>query len=81
MIAIQQLRAATEAFELYIQEIHNIPSYERFLLGLTTTEMQVYISKGSIIIINVTDLSSYTIIVSSTEIKNLKLTNLSASKA
>ena len=77
----QQRRASAEAFELCIREIRNIPGYERFLLGLTTTEMQACASKGSIIIINVTNLGSHAIIVSSTEIRSLNLPNLYASKA
>jgi hypothetical protein len=52
-----------------IKRIREIPGHERFLLGLTTIEMQEAASEGTIVIVNETDFQSDAIIVSSTETK------------
>ncbi|ENH65710.1 Putative 30S ribosomal protein S17P-like protein [Fusarium oxysporum f. sp. cubense race 1] len=46
-----------------VREIRNLPSYERFLLGQTVSEMQDSASGGTIIIVNVTGLRSDAILV------------------
>ena len=68
-------------FELCVREIRNIPEYERFLLGLTPDEMRVCVTEGPIVVVNVTELGSYAIVVSSSKIKSFELRELSPSGA
>jgi len=79
--AQQQRRDGVAAFNSCIQEIRKIPGYERFLLGLTLAEMRACASEGPVVIVNVTDLGSHAIIVSSSEIKSLELPKLSPQEA
>jgi len=79
--AQQRRRDGVAAFDSCVQEIQIIPGYERFLLGLTPAEMQACASEGPIVVVNVTDVGSHAIIVSSSEIKSLELPMLSPREA
>jgi len=74
--AQQQRRDSVAAFDSCVQEIRNIPGNERFLLGLTPAEMRACAPGGLIVVVNVTDLGSHAIIVSSSGIKSLELPKL-----
>ncbi|PVI00224.1 TPR-like protein [Periconia macrospinosa] len=77
----QRRRDSVAAFELCVQNIRNIPGYERFLLGLTPAEMCACAMEGPIVVVNVTTIGSHAIVVSSSEIKSMELPKLSASDA
>ncbi|RKK85118.1 hypothetical protein BFJ69_g1819 [Fusarium oxysporum] len=64
-----------------VREIRNLPSYERFLLGQTVSEMQDSASGGTIIIVNVTGLRSDAILVCPSRITSLNLPKLLYSDA
>ncbi|PHH91989.1 hypothetical protein CDD83_9436 [Cordyceps sp. RAO-2017] len=72
-------REAAAALDACIREIRSLAGHERFLLGLTTAEMQECASGGSIVVVNITYIRSDAIIVSPGGIKALKLAALSAS--
>ncbi|KAH7111457.1 CHAT domain-containing protein, partial [Dactylonectria estremocensis] len=64
-----------------LKEIRRVPGYERFMLGQTVAEMQEYVTEGSIIVINVTDLRSDAILISNNKLTTITLPDLSASDA
>jgi tetratricopeptide (TPR) repeat protein len=78
----QRRRDGVAAFNSCVRKIREIPGYERFLLGPTPTEMQACATEGWIVVVNITDLGSDAIIVSSSsKIKRLELPNLSPREA
>ena len=76
---LQRRRQALSDLDSCVEEIRTLPSYERFLLGQTTTEMQECAAGGSIVIINITISRSDAIIVSQSLIKSVNLSSLSVS--
>lgn len=80
MTVSRRRRTAADELDMCIQKIRMLPGYDRFLLGQTATEMQACAREGSIVVINATDMRSDAIIVSSTEIKTLRLSGLEPSK-
>ncbi|VUC23431.1 unnamed protein product [Clonostachys rosea] len=64
-----------------INKIRKIPGFERFLRCQTTEQMKECVRGGSIVVINVTELRSDAIIVTSTAIKTIHLADLSADEA
>ena len=76
---LKRRRAAIEELDLCIQAIRRLPGYNRFLLGQTTAEMQACALGGNIVLVNITEMRSDAIMISSAEIKTLRLSELSAS--
>lgn len=79
--AQQWRRDRVAAFERCVNDIRNIPGYDRFFLGLTPAEMRTCATEGLIVVVNVTIIASHAIIVSSSEIKSIELPKLSTSGA
>jgi hypothetical protein len=77
--SLQRRRKAVKELDKCIREIRRLPGYDRFLPGQTTAEMQACAVEGSIVIVNVTEMRSDAIIVSSTAIKTLRLSELAVS--
>jgi hypothetical protein len=80
MNVLKRRRAAVGELDLCIQEIRRLPGCHHFLLGQTTAEMQACAAENSIVV-NVTEMRSDAMIVTSTAIKSLRLSKLAASEA
>lgn len=76
-----QRRINIEAFGSCVEKIRNIPGYDRFLLALTPAAMRKCASRGTIVVVNVTELGSHAILVTPVRIKSLELPRLSATDA
>ncbi|KAL8634707.1 MAG: hypothetical protein Q9228_007713, partial [Teloschistes exilis] len=67
--------------ERCIQHIQQLPAFEGFHKGLTAKEMQDCSTKGSVIVINITDLRSDAIIITTNGLKAFSLSALCARQA
>ncbi|KAH6681179.1 CHAT domain-containing protein, partial [Plectosphaerella plurivora] len=74
-------RDAVRDLETCIQEIRATPGNERFMLGLTTSNMRQCAEGGSIVVVNVSTIRSDAIIITPQVVRAVQLTNLSASDA
>jgi hypothetical protein len=79
------MRHVTKRTVLHHCTVHHAVSwmllgYDRFLLGRIATEMQSCAWEGSIVVINATQMLSDAIIVSTAEIKTLRLSGPELSK-
>ncbi|EXK79186.1 hypothetical protein FOQG_16176 [Fusarium oxysporum f. sp. raphani 54005] len=72
---------AVAELDTCLKEIRCVPGHERFMLGQTVAEMQECIAEGSIVVINITDFRSDTIIISCNSLRTIALPELSAPKA
>jgi tetratricopeptide (TPR) repeat protein len=72
---LDQQRTAAAKFEDLLEEIRHTPGNERFLLGLASDEMQVLAGDETIVVVNITDLRSDAILVSSNAIEVVSLSN------
>jgi len=64
-----------------IHSIRQLPGHQRFLLGPTLDELKGWASEGRIVVINVTDIRSDAIIVTSSGVNSLKLPKLTKTDA
>ncbi|RKK76947.1 hypothetical protein BFJ68_g18006 [Fusarium oxysporum] len=72
---------AVAELDTCLKEIRRVPGHERFMLGQTVAEMKECITKGSIVVINITDFRSDAIVISSNSLRTIVLPELSASDA
>ena len=72
---------AIAKFERCIQDIQQLPGFGQFYKGLTAKQMQRCSTKGSIVVVNITDLMSDAIIVTANVFKVLPLPGLRAREA
>jgi tetratricopeptide (TPR) repeat protein len=64
-----------------ILDIRELPEHRRFLLGLTAEELKERASEGPIVVVNITDIRSDAIIVTSSTVKSIKLPELTETDA
>jgi CHAT domain-containing protein len=67
---------ACKDLEKRIQEIRKLPEHTNFLLGQSSEEMRACAEEGIIVIVNITEYRSDAILVSSTAITTIPLTNM-----
>ncbi|KAH0556259.1 hypothetical protein GP486_005813 [Trichoglossum hirsutum] len=72
---------AITKLEMCVRDIQQLPGFGQFHKGLTTKQMQDCSAEGSIVIVNVTNLRSDAIIITTDEFKFLPLPDLSAHQA
>jgi predicted RNase H-like HicB family nuclease len=72
---------AAAELDMCLKEIRCVSGHERFMLGKTVAEMQECITKGSIVVVNITNFRSDAIIISSNSLRTIGLPELSASDA
>ena len=81
LLAAQQRRAASAELELCIKSIQGIPGQELFMAAQSTEAMQACAVGGNVVVINISQLRSESIIVSPTSIRTIHLPSLSTSDA
>jgi tetratricopeptide (TPR) repeat protein len=64
-----------------ILDIRELPEHRRFLLGPTAEELKERASEGPIVVVNITDIRSDAIIVTSSTVKSIKLPELTETDA
>ncbi|KAI9863865.1 MAG: hypothetical protein M1813_003517 [Trichoglossum hirsutum] len=62
-----------------VQDIRQLPGHERFLLGPTAEELRKSAVEGPIVVVNITDIRSDAIIISTSAIKAIRLPELTIS--
>jgi hypothetical protein len=73
-VGVLQAQGQTaEEFRAYIDEIRKLPGQERFLLELALPEIQACAKGGTVVIVNVTNIRSDAILVSSETIDSISL--------
>ena len=81
LLAAKRRRAAAAEFEQCIQSIQRVPGQELFMAAQSIEAMQACAVGGNITVINVSQLRSDAIIVSSTGIRTIRLSSLSVADA
>ena len=77
--AAKHCRSAAKELDSCLQSIQSLSGFEQFMAPLTNEMMRASTAGGKIIVVNVTELRSDAIIVSSTSIEAIRLSDLSAS--
>ncbi|KAN0071690.1 CHAT domain containing protein [Elaphomyces granulatus] len=77
--ATKQRREAVAELDACIKTIRGIPDHRRFLLGQTVAEMQKCAGEGTVVVVNITEFRSDTILISYNAVKTVPLSQLSAS--
>jgi len=72
---------AIEELNKCLKEIRQLPEFGQFQKGLTTKQMQQASAEGSIVVVNITDIRSDAVIVSTDGFKAIPLPDLDASQA
>jgi len=72
---------AVKELDECIHSIRQLPGHQRFLLGPTLDELKGWASKGPIVVVNVTDIRSDAIIVTSSGVNSLRLPKLTKTDA
>ncbi|KAI9923924.1 hypothetical protein ASPWEDRAFT_170441 [Aspergillus wentii DTO 134E9] len=70
---IRRRLAVSQELDDCISTIRQLPSHDRFLLGLTAGELQHFAGESVIIIVNITEIRSDAIIVSKSGVSNVPL--------
>jgi len=78
---IRPRREVAREYEACIEKIRSLPNHERFLLGPNIPEMQDLAVDGSIIVVNIAELRSDAIIVSSAGTRTVNLPSQTAQEA
>jgi len=77
---MKRRRTAVYLMEECVAEIRQIKGHEEFLRGLSMDEMKACASEGPIVVVNLTDISSDAIIVSTSKVQNIPLPKLRTGK-
>jgi tetratricopeptide (TPR) repeat protein len=80
-VQAKQRREAVAELDACIKTIRGIPEHRRFLLGQTVAEMQECAGEGTVVVVNITEFRSDTILISRNTVKTVPLSQLSASDA
>ena len=81
LLTAQRRRAAAAELELCIQSIQGVPGQELFMAAQSIEAMQACAVGGNAVVVNVSQLRSDAIVVSSTGIRTISLSSLSAADA
>ena len=79
--AMERRKEATRELQLLIEhDIRNVPGLSQFSLGQSIEDMQMSAEQGCIVVVNVSELRSDAIIISSNKIQTLNLPQMKAEK-
>ncbi|KAL3470016.1 CHAT domain-containing protein [Aspergillus californicus] len=61
-----------------VEEIRQLPGYDRFLRGPTVNQLKHYAREGTVVIVLVSEISSHAIVISTAGVESIELSSLTA---